>query len=107
MKLKGITILTIALSSLVFTGCTPSPQEAVAINKDELSKDGESVGNLPDGRAVKRWTVWSPDATRVHYIYVVDGATTVSTNRLEAQGKTSVNRTDVVVINGKEYVPVR
>lgn len=105
MKTKLFALLAIIALSVTFVGCTPSEREVPGINAQSLQQEGSVVGTLPDGRDVKRWSVWSPDGNHVHYIYVVEAATSVSTNRLEAQGKTQVNRTDVVIINGKKYVP--
>jgi uncharacterized protein YceK len=104
MKLK--IILSLAVVALL-SGCGPSRTEVPGINERDLARPGERVGTLPDGREVKRWEVYSPSGNYVHYIYVVENATSISTNRLESQGKTQVNKTDVVIVNGKEYVPAK
>lgn len=86
-------------------GCTnqTSPQ-IVAKNKLTLSGKGFSVGVLPDGREVRQYEISRGDAS-AHFIYVVDGYGTVSVNRAERQGKTTVNKTEVL-IDGRLYVPV-
>lgn len=102
-----LTTLLISLACIFLTGCNErTPQEIAnfrAVNTANLMNGQETVGTLPDGRVVTRTWVYSPNGYYHHFIYIVDGATTVSTNRLEQEGKVQVNKTDVVIINGVEY----
>lgn len=104
MKLKFLLLaLTLSLA-----GCNePDAEQVPAINKNILSNAGETVGALPDGRTVTRWAVWSPSGYVTHYIYVIEKTATITTNRTEMAGKVQVNRVDVVIVNGKEYVPAK
>jgi hypothetical protein len=105
MKLK--IIIPLVVIAALLSGCGPSNEEVPGINKTRLAQYPEVVGQLQDGREVKRWEVYSPNGRHMHFVYVIEGAsTTISTNRLEMQGKVHVNKVDVVTVNGKEYVPV-
>ena len=100
-------ITTIAAAILAFcTGCGPTRTEVPSINRGVLSTNGESVGTLPDGREVRRWSVWDTAGYYAHTIYVVDGATTISDNYRVPVGKTTRPAVEAtVIINGKAYVP--
>jgi hypothetical protein len=58
----------------------------MALNKANLSKAGEEVGVLPDGRRVIRYEIEMGSNIHNHWLYVVDGSITV--NRTESHGKT-------------------
>lgn len=99
MKNK-ILVLSILLSSIfILSGCI-SREEAKIINERTLSSKGELVGKLPDGRNVLRWEIWSESGKVRHTVYVVDQATTISDN----YAKSKTNKTNVIIINDKEYV---
>lgn len=65
-------------------------------NATAVSKGGAIVGKLPDGRALKVIEI-DDGFSRTHFVYIVDGARSVSTNRLERSGKTDVVKTEAVV----------
>lgn len=75
--------------------------EVVEANKLALSQEGFLIGTLPDGREVRQYRI-DRGQSDDHFIYVVKDGDSVTTNRSESRGKTSVNRTEVF-INGKKY----
>ncbi len=71
---------------LFLVGCVRTPV---------LDTNGQVAGTLPDGRKVTRFEVF--DNLHTHYIYVVENATTVTTNRTATTGKTTTNRVESVI----------
>ena len=87
---------------VVICGCTSSSSPSVVEeNKRNLADPGFAVGVLPDGRSVVRYRIDMGSAND-HWIYVVDGAATVTKNH-ETGGKGSYNSVQVV-IDGQEFV---
>jgi uncharacterized protein YcfL len=97
----------IAIVTLLFVvGCTSHDDPTVMYkNKTTLSKSGEEVGVLPDGRRVVRYELEMGSNIHNHWLYVVDG--TITINHTESHGKTTANHVHVV-IEGQKYnlVPV-
>lgn len=60
-----------------------------------LASGGKTIGQLNDGRSITRYCIEVRNG--MHYIYVVDNASTVSTNFSVRRGKTEVNETHVLV----------
>lgn len=92
--------LLFAAVALLLTGCSPSRPEQTLINQATLSAVGESVGTLPDGRAVHRYWVWNGStgiSARTHAIYVVAGADSVTSNRMEQVGKATVLKVESTI----------
>lgn len=87
----------------VMLGCTnyDSPS-VVRENRENLAGPGFSVGVLPDGRSVVRYRI-DMGSAHEHWIYVVDGAATVSQNHRIQNGKSSYNAVQVV-IDGQKFV---
>lgn len=79
-------ILTLAVLSLALVGCGPNKYEAAAINSESLSAPIK-VGNLPDGREVRRVKLAIENSEHSHYIYYIDRAD-VTTNQSVQNGKT-------------------
>lgn len=86
-------ILLVGLIALA--GCSgPDSPEVKALNKDVLSGPGDYIGTLPNGQDVVRYEINRGDNLHNHFIYVVGD--TVTVNRSESQGKSSVNRTETI-----------
>lgn len=101
---RMIAIVTLLL--LFVVGCTsPDDPTVLSKNKTTLSKAGQEVGVLPDGRKIVRYEVEMGNTMHNHWIYVVDG--TISINYTANHGKTTANHVHVV-IEGQKYnlVPV-
>ena len=91
---------------IFFVGCTStshSDPQIMSLNKTTLSRSGEDVGTLPDGRKVVRYEIEMGSSIHNHWLYVVDGSITV--NRAERQGKGLANHVDVI-IDGTRYEPI-
>lgn len=90
---------------VLFAGCITSPNDptVIALNKQRLSGNGEVVGDLPDGRVVTRYEI-DRGTDPSHFIYVIADQPTVTINHSERHGKTTVNRTSVI-IDGVRYTP--
>ena len=71
-------------------------KEARKSNKTNLAEGGLIVGVLPDGRELKVLEI-NAGIHGTHYVYIVDGATSTTTNRTERQGKRHVLRTEAVI----------
>lgn len=102
--MKKLSFVILAMLSI---GCDikyPDHPKVVAYNKQVLSNNGDEIGTLPDGRKVIRYEISRGDY-HSHTIYVVSDTMTVTTNRLERNGKTSFNRTESVIIDGVKYLP--
>jgi ABC-type thiamine transport system substrate-binding protein len=99
----GIPVACVVLACIICVSCQESPDNPTALALTKQSFDNpQEVGTLPDGRVVK--VVCRDMGTHAtHYIYFVDGVTTI--NRNVPQGKTSYNQV-VVEIDGVKYVPV-
>lgn len=103
--MSKINLAIFLLILICFSGCT-SQQEVLQQNKAELSRDGDDIGVLPDGRKLRRYCIWryvGDNGYQEDYVYVVDGS--VSVNRTIRKGKTSKHQT-TVFIDGIEYKPV-
>jgi hypothetical protein len=86
----------------VMLGCTRSDSPSVVReNRENLAGPGFLVGVLPDGRNVVRYRI-DMGSDNDHWIYVVDGTATVSTNHTDNIGKTSYNSVQVV-IGGQKF----
>jgi hypothetical protein len=83
MKIKTILIV---VCMMLLIGCSGTPV---------LNTNGENAGVLPDGRKVTQFEV--SDGFRIHYIYVVENSTSVTTNRTVQTGKTTMNRVESVI----------
>lgn len=101
-KLYLAVVLAVAL-----TGCGRTPeQQAMAERTDANVNRGalavpEPIGVLPNGVMVTRVKIQYSDpdwnTPRKHYVYIVDGARTMSTNREEQEGKQAVGHTEVTI----------
>lgn len=95
-----VIVLVFVLLTWLIIRTTSTPPDANK-NQAALKTGGELVGTLPDGRDIKRIMVDPGYGKSDHTIYIVDGTTTITTNRLEAAGKTLVNRVEAAVIETK------
>jgi len=101
--LKKWFIVVCMLLTFGCVGCSPSEADVKKWKKyniDSLSKNGEEVGVLPDGRKVIRYSVVSPPSwprrePDHHFIYVVDGSVTM--NREVQNGKYTKQETTVLI----------
>jgi hypothetical protein len=73
-----------------------SAREAHKNNAKALAEGGAVVGKLPDGRVLKVIQI-DTGGPRDHYVYIVDGVRSVTTNRSESSGKTDVVRTEAFI----------
>jgi hypothetical protein len=98
---KGV--LSVLILALCLSGCgrvSYKDPETKAVNKERLSKNGEEIGALPDGRKVTRYEISTGklplgDDCPPHWIYVVEGS--VSVNFETKEGKQIVNNVQVIV----------
>lgn len=81
-------ILALAVLSLALVGCGPSQGEAAYENQSNFNNPMK-VGTLPDGRDVSRITVTVPGSQHKHFVYVVEGGGSTTTNTTVPQGKSS------------------
>jgi hypothetical protein len=96
-------ILSMLILALCLSGCgrvSYKDPETKAVNKLRLSKDGEEIGVLPDGRKVTRYVISMGklplgDNCSPHWIYVVEGS--VSVNFETKDGKHIENHVQVIV----------
>lgn len=99
--LKKMFIVACVLLTFGCVGCSPSEADLKKWEKyniDSLSKNGEEVGVLPDGRKVIRYSVAMPSSwskADQHFIYVVDGSVTM--NREIQNGKYTKQETTVLI----------
>jgi hypothetical protein len=81
MRIAILCMLLLALA-----GCSSTPV---------LNTNGKVAGTLPDGRTITRFEVF--DNYHTHYIYVVENATSLTTNRSSQTGKTTTNSVESVI----------
>lgn len=98
-NLKNLFALLLVLFTI---GCMCAA-EVKEHNKEQFENGGTVAGQLPDGRDIKRYTLYfvSSGNMQVHYIYVVDGTTTISKNHTIPKKPTQVE----VFIDGVLQVP--
>lgn len=107
------TLITSFLLSLALCSCDIS--EEIAKSNEEAKKNQvnytansfkspQVIGTLPDGRIVKRVTVYVGYPDGVHYIYFVDN--NVSINFRHSDGEDGVHSTQVI-IDGVSYAPTK
>ena len=108
--MKYLLIPLFCLSIVSCESDDETRQRVKARNRDTLTTPIELT--LADGKVVKRYEFRNPENLREypHYIYVVEGATTVTNNTLVRQGKVDVPQVHVavvptVIIDGTKYVP--
>lgn len=97
-------LITIILAAIILSGCDNSDAYIASgiRNKQRIDTGGEVIGNLPDGREIKRIVLEVP-GLRNQFIYIVDNATTVTVNK-ETGGKHSVNEVSAtIILNGETY----
>jgi hypothetical protein len=89
---------------LAFVGCeSQSFQDELKQKRHEenyqtLSKRGDFIGRLPDGRIVDRYRLRHPDPYgHDHYIYVVEGTESVTLNKSVQSGKHTHNETETFI----------
>lgn len=71
---------------VVVAGCY-SQHEVEEYNQENIDSGGVKVGELPDGRKIRRYNiVWSRTG-ETDRVYVVDGSTTISNNFKEGKRK--------------------
>lgn len=100
--MKNLKFLAL-IALLPLVGCTDSTSpEVVDVNARTLSGNGTHIGTLPDGRNIVRYNI-SRGSSYEHYVYVVNGSTTVTT-RVSA-GKSSRPQV-TVLIDGETYAKV-
>lgn len=83
-------LLILSLTLLVGCGRTVDQvdlDKASARNARQLNSDGLYIGILPDGREVRGYQVVNPYDQYYHWIYVVKGANSQTTNRTAPSGK--------------------
>ncbi len=90
-----------------FVGCSDGQhgysEQVKEHNINSLSKEGEEIGVLPDGRKVIRYRVVFRKTslqTDEHFIYIVDGS--VTANRSVPTGKYRKNEVTVLFDGAKE-----
>lgn len=100
--MKKLCLIGLVLMAI---GCTgPNDPTTIAVNRQSLGTYGNVVGTLPDGREVRHYEISRGQAYHEHHIYVVDGVTTVTTNK-ERGGKGSYNLVESVIVDGVTFVP--
>lgn len=63
-----------------FLGCKgPSDPEIRAQNARTIAEGGDVIGTLPDGRTIRCCRI-NRGMSEDHYIYIVEGASSVTTN---------------------------
>lgn len=98
MKIKSLALLSIVLVTCLLVGCAPDAHDWAVnamVNEATLKTNGDYMGTLPDGREVRRYRIENA-RYYPHYVYVVKGAATQTTNHLVTAGKTTYNQVDVV-----------
>jgi hypothetical protein len=83
----------------LFVGCSEPKIEPsmIDLNKKSLSSDGEFVGTLKDGRKLIRYEISMGKYKHTHWVYVVDGSTSV--NYLVNRGKNNTSNETMVFID--------
>lgn len=79
-------IIALAVLSLALVGCGPTQNEA-AIENSYNTNSPTKIGTLPDGRSIQRVRIAVPGSVHPHYVYFVEGNSTV--NRVVSEGKTT------------------
>lgn len=96
------SLMAMLVVCCLFAGCSgPNDKHVVEANKVTLSKDGDLIGELPDGRKVYRYEIDRGDSSS-HWLYVVDGS--ISINHAVRSGKTTRTATEIL-IDGTVFVP--
>ncbi len=86
-------------------GCeTKDSPEVKARNKETLSKEGEYIGSLPDGRSICRYEI-DNGASPNHWVYVVYASDAVRETITVNRHENKANRVEVL-IDGVKYEPV-
>lgn len=88
-------VLSFILIAFVVFFTSKTDQQINESIRANLASGGQTIGQLNDGRNITRYCIATGGYP--HYIYVVDNASTVSTNFSVRRGKTEVNETHVLV----------
>jgi hypothetical protein len=96
-------IVAIIALSLCLVGCTFSEQESKNLTQSNLDNP-EVIGQL-NGHTLYRVEIVRPGNKPNHWVYFFDTNPTVTVNRTETQGKSTVNKVEVM-INGKKFIAV-
>lgn len=85
-------LLAVALLGLAVAGCGPTPEDLAnaKVMNSAASADPQTMGVLPDGRAIRMIPINNPYANHRHYVYYIDNAT-VSANAAFQNGKATSN----------------
>ena len=91
-------------------GCSSTPYTDPVVkseNQARLSKEGEYVGTLPDGRSVERYWVSMGSDFPSHWIYVTKGSMTVNRTTVTTDSEGNQTKTHYVdvMIDGVPYTP--
>lgn len=74
-----------------------APKKVAELNEEHLAGEGEYIGTLPDGRKIVRYYIYRHNYRTPHTLYVVDGVSSITVNRVQQNGKSIENRTEVYI----------